>query len=254
MKIFTIPLPLSRPPGYDKHSVLSRHLLQDLNKCSITYKNKDEDGINFILNEKDYEKAKLFSEDIIFTITEEDIEDKNKNIIRDDQNNKHYYGGIAYYSFHNQDKNDSIKMLNSPIINTSNEKNTKITYKNKGKKDEDDSNKVQHKQNMCMSELNYIEDTFEVYANLFELKLKKDLFLYQYPFEVESKIEASYIYMHKKLFRAGSQQLKQIYGECFVFGDSLYGIKKVEEPKSVKVSIYLNGKNDYILIFQKFTN
>ena len=107
---------------------------EDLNKCSITYKNKDEEGIYVILNEEDYEKAKLFSEDIIFTITEEDIEDQNKNIIRDDQNNKHYYGGIAYYSFHNQDKNDSIKMLNSPIINTSKEKNTKITYKNKGKK------------------------------------------------------------------------------------------------------------------------
>ena len=127
-----------RPESYRafKDAIKSLYKIteEDLNKCSITYKNKDEEGIYVILNEEDYEKAKLFSEDIIFTITEEDREGQNKNIIRDDQNNKQYYGGIVYYSSHNQDKNDSIKMLKRPIINT----------------------------------IINTEDTFEVYANLFE--------------------------------------------------------------------------------------
>ena len=54
---------------------------EDLNKCSITYKNKGKEDINVISNEEDYEEAKAISEDIVFTITEKgekDGDDSNK--------------------------------------------------------------------------------------------------------------------------------------------------------------------------------
>jgi aubergine-like protein len=47
--------------------------------------------------------------------------------------------------------------------------------------------------------------------------------------------------------------LKSIYGECLISGDSLYGLKKVEELKSVKSNLELKGKVDsYVLDFSKF--
>jgi aubergine-like protein len=59
--------------------------------------------------------------------------------------------------------------------------------------------------------------------------------------------------MRQALFKGCSRQLKSIYGECLISGDSLYGLKKVEELKSVKSNLELKGKVDsYVLDFSKF--
>ena len=61
--------------------------------------------------------------------------------------------------------------------------------------------------------------------------------------------------MRQVLFKGCNRQLKSIYGECLISGDSLYGIKKVEEPKTVKTNVELKGKMDsYILEFNKCKN
>ena len=102
--------------------------------------------------------------------------------------------------------------------------------------------------------LKYIENERKVYANLYEIILKKPLKLYQYPYKVAEGIESGDTRIRDKLFKACSRQLKEIYGECFIRGDVLYAIKKVELPQDIKCSLYLKGKNDYNLEIQKFAH
>jgi aubergine-like protein len=101
--------------------------------------------------------------------------------------------------------------------------------------------------------LKYITNTKSIYANLYQIILSKDLLVYQYPFSVTPEIEAGDSRMRQALFKGCSRQLKSIYGECLISGDSLYGLKKVEELKSVKSNLELKGKVDsYVLDFSKF--
>ena len=100
--------------------------------------------------------------------------------------------------------------------------------------------------------LKYIENEREVYANLYEIILKKPLKLYQYPYKVAEGVESGDTRIRDKLFKACSRQLKEIYGECFISGDILYGINKVELPQDVKCCLFLKGKNEYTLEFQKY--
>ena len=103
--------------------------------------------------------------------------------------------------------------------------------------------------------LKYIENEKKVYANLYEIILTKDLLIYQYPFKVSPEIEAGDSRMRQILFKSCSKQLKSIYGECLISGDSLYGLKKVEQINSVACNIELKGKiSSYILEFTKFVN
>ena len=101
--------------------------------------------------------------------------------------------------------------------------------------------------------LKYITNTKSIYVNLYQIILSKDLLIYQYPFSVTPEIEAGDSRMRQALFKGCSRQLKSIYGECLISGDSLYGLKKVEELKSVKSNLELKGKVDsYVLDFSKF--
>ena len=101
--------------------------------------------------------------------------------------------------------------------------------------------------------LKYITNTKSIYANLYQIILSKDLLVYQYPYSVTPEIEAGDSRMRQALFKGCSRQLKSIYGECLISGDSLYGLKKVEELKSVKSNLELKGKVDsYVLDFSKF--
>ena len=103
--------------------------------------------------------------------------------------------------------------------------------------------------------LKYICNTKKVYANLYEIILEKEIIIYQYPFSVSPEIEAGDSRMRQELFKGCSRQLKSIYGECLVSGDSLFGLKKVDESKTVKSILDLKGKRDtYILEFNKNAN
>ena len=60
--------------------------------------------------------------------------------------------------------------------------------------------------------------------------------------------------MREKLFKACNKKLKKIYGDCFISGDSLYCMKKEEEVHTVNCSLYLKGKTEYKLEFNKAEN
>ena len=102
--------------------------------------------------------------------------------------------------------------------------------------------------------LSYVLNTKKVYANLFEIKIKKELKLYQYPFTVTPQIDSGDIRMREKLFKACNKKLKKIYDDCFISGDSLYCMKKEEEVHTVNCSLYLKGKTEYKLEFNKAEN
>ena len=92
----------------------------------------------------------------------------------------------------------------------------------------------------------------KVYANLFEIILKKDIKLYQYPFKVKPEIEDGDLRIREKLFKILYKSLRKEYGHCFVSGNLLYSMKKVEEPKTFNCFIYLKGKTEYFMEINKF--
>ena len=103
--------------------------------------------------------------------------------------------------------------------------------------------------------LDYIENEKDVYANLFEIKLTKDLKLYKYPYSVFPDIGEGDFRIRKYLFRSSSKSLKKIYGECFISGDALYSRKKIEDNKTVNCKLNLKGiDTEYFIQLQKYTN
>ena len=107
------------------------------------------------------------------------------------------------------------------------------------------------KPNINPEKLTYIGTKIKVYANLYEIILKKPLKLFQYPYLVTPKIEPGDIKIRQRLFRGCSKILKETYGECFISGDSLFGIKKYEKGNSITYSF---GQTEYRLDLQKNVN
>ena len=110
------------------------------------------------------------------------------------------------------------------------------------------------KPNLKTENLKYILNTKKVYANLYEIIIKKELKLYQYPFSVSPQITEGDIRMREKLFKACNKKLKPIYDDCFISGDSLYTMKKVNEAQIVKCALHLKGRTEYTLQFNKYEN
>ena len=107
------------------------------------------------------------------------------------------------------------------------------------------------KPNLKANSLNYIQNSRDVYANLYEIKINKELKLFQNPYHVTPQINEADIRIRDKLFKAASKKLKAIYGDCFISGDSLYSMKKIDEPKTVTCSLYLKGKTEYTIDLNK---
>ena len=184
-----------------------------LNKCHISY--KDEDKTFFINEEQDFQKAKLLSEEIVFII--EDIVEQNF-IINEER--------IVFIKSDNNGKSKNNNTIIPENINNDQDYN------------------ILPKPNIIAENLDYIEDSYDIYVNLFEIKLKKDIILYQYPYTLVSEVEPGDIIIIKKVFKSCLKELKSIFGECFIMGDSLYGFNKVEDLKTVKTA--LRGKKGKI--------
>ena len=93
-----------------------------------------------------------------------------------------------------------------------------------------------------------------IFANLFEINIKKELKLCQYPYTVTPEIEKTDMEIRRKLFRSCRREVRKIFDDCFVSGDSLYSIKKIDEIKEVKAILYLDGRHEYIIQFDKCSN
>ena len=102
--------------------------------------------------------------------------------------------------------------------------------------------------------LKYILNSKNVYANLYEIKIKKELKLFQYPFEVSPPISDGDIRIRDKLFKAANKKLKAIYEDCFISGNSLYTMKKVDEVKNVTCALHLKGRTEYTIAINKCEN
>ena len=107
----------------------------------------------------------------------------------------------------------------------------------------------------------YVNNNKDIYVNLFKITIKKPLKLYQYPYSISPEVDPSDLRIRKKLFKYCStgekkdrKKLKDFYGECFISGDSLYGMKEVKEPKTLKCKLYLGGETEYTLTFQPKAN
>jgi hypothetical protein len=87
--------------------------------------------------------------------------------------------------------------------------------------------------------LKYVVNSKKVYANLYEIFLTKTITLYQYPFKVDPEIEAGDVSIRQIIQRSAYRELKSIYGEFIISGDSLFGINKIEEMKNVLAVVYL---------------
>ena len=99
--------------------------------------------------------------------------------------------------------------------------------------------------------LKYIINSGKVYANLYEIFLTKTIKLYQYPFKIDSEIESGDFLFHRMVFKSAYKELKSIYGECLISGDSLYGTKKIEEIKNVQCIVYSKGRREFTLKIEK---
>jgi hypothetical protein len=207
------------------------HMNDDqINKITISY--LDDGKIFYLEEEKDFERAKLLSEQIIFKI--EDIVEEKDIII-----------------------NDTPVFIKDPTIFLKTEKNDNGKEKKKGEnneiEDEDYFIDMLTKPDINIEDLNYIKNSYGIYVNLFEIKLHKDIILYQYPFKFEPAIEPGDIWLMKKILKYCYDELKSIFGECFIMGNSLYGFNKVEELKTVKTVIKgKKGRVEFKLEFDKY--
>ena len=103
--------------------------------------------------------------------------------------------------------------------------------------------------------LKYIKEKRKIYANLYQIILTKELIIYQYPYKVSPEIDAGDSKIRQLIFKGCNRQLKSIYGECLISGDSLYGLNKVNESKAVKSIVDVKGNSStYILELNKSVN
>ena len=101
----------------------------------------------------------------------------------------------------------------------------------------------------------------EIYVNLFKIKINKPLKLFQYPYSVSPEIDAADLRIRNKLFKYAGigtkkdrKRLKDFYGECFISGDSLYGMNEVKESKTFNCKLYLDGETEYTITIQPKAN
>ena len=120
----------------------------------------------------------------------------------------------------------------------------------------------QAKPTLTKAKLSYLKpEEKEIYVNLFKINIKKPLKLFQYPYAVSPEIDASDLRIRNKLFKYAStgekenrKKVKDFYGECFVFGDSLYAMKEIKDAFTFKSRLYLDGLTEYTITIQPKAN
>ena len=120
----------------------------------------------------------------------------------------------------------------------------------------------QKKPTLAKDKLTYLKTgEKDIYVNLFKINIKKPLKLFQYPYSVSPEIDPADLRIRNKLFRYSGigekkdrKRLKDFYGECFISGDSLYGMKEVKEAKTFSCKLYLDGLTEYTIKIQPKAN
>ena len=118
--------------------------------------------------------------------------------------------------------------------------------------------KYRAKPNINAAKLPYIKgEEKEIYVNLFQIKIKKPLKLFQYPFEIVPEVDSSDLLMKSRIFKHArmgkgkdAKKPKAFYGECFISGDSLYGMNEVKEPQTFTSKLHRDGEVEYTIKIQ----
>ena len=92
-------------------------------------------------------------------------------------------------------------------------------------------------------------DPVNVYVNLFNIKLKKALKMFEYSYEIAPQIPDGANQILQEIFTFPSRQLKAKYGLFFISGNAFYSSKKIEEISIVKSK--LNNNNEYTITLSK---
>ena len=214
-----------------------------LNIIKISY---EDEGTKFIIKEeRDFQKAKLITEQIIFKI--EDIVGEEDDIIKEEQSFMDHESAMRLYtSLNNFDEKN---FFNEKIYEGSNKE--KKDVKNKIE-DNHYFREMLKKTGINDNYLDYRKYFDDIYVNLFEIKLKKDIILYEYPFTLFSEVEPG-LYPPKKIFKFCKKKLRAIYGECLIENNSLFAFNKVEELKTVnKVIRGKKGRIEFKFDFAKY--
>ena len=104
------------------------------------------------------------------------------------------------------------------------------------------------------SSLDYILNQNSLYINLFELSFKRNIIIYIYSFTVFPKIEDGDIKIREYLYGSIQKQLKSLYGECFISGNNIYSLKKVDTINYIKAVLYYKVRTFYDIVINKYVN
>ena len=118
------------------------------------------------------------------------------------------------------------------------------------------------KPDINVSKLSYIKpEEKEIYVNLFQINIKKPLKLFQYPFEIIPEIDPADLVIRSRIFKYAkigqkkeAKRPKDFYGECFISGDSLYGMEEVNIPQTFISKLYKDGEVEYTIKIQPKAN
>ena len=111
-----------------------------------------------------------------------------------------------------------------------------------------------NKPNIRFEKLDYILNATIINANLYQIELKKELKFYKYPFFISPSIEDGDINIRKKLFKYSFKNIKLIYGECLISGNSFYSMKRIDDMHSIVCKLYLNRVTEYNFEIYRYTN
>ena len=92
-------------------------------------------------------------------------------------------------------------------------------------------------------------DPVQVYVNLFNIKLTKNLQMFEYSYEIAPQIPDGANQILQDIFKFPSRELKAKYGLFFISGNAFYSSKKIDEITLVKSR--LNNKNDCTITISK---
>ena len=110
------------------------------------------------------------------------------------------------------------------------------------------------KPNIDFSNLSYIVDKKEIYVNLFEFSIVKDLQLYKYPFSINPSVNNAMTKMKQLIINKSLSNIREKYGVFCISGDSIYSMNKIDTISNFTSTIYSKGRHDYTIQIQKFSN
>ena len=100
-----------------------------------------------------------------------------------------------------------------------------------------------------IQKLDYIEKKpIDIYVNLYEIFINKELKLFQYPFSLNPEPKVDYDKNLNLLVKNCNREMKSIFKNCFISGKSLYSNQEIKEVKNIKSYVYIKKKEKNLFL------